>query len=139
MEAGASVSAVVVEEEEDSVVVVCSALPSGLLLLGDEDVIVMRGGGVAEEEGEEEEVGGARGLERWRGCWSRRSGWSPGSASEAQPKYTPDLASAIQGVAASSTGRFAVGIPSSLDPRPKPEMTTPSICSGNGGDGPEEG
>lgn len=39
-------------------------------------------------------------------------GWSAGRARDAHPKYTPDLASAIHGVAVASTGRLAVGMPS---------------------------
>lgn len=38
-----------------------------------------------------------------------------------------------------STGMFAVGIPSSLLPRPKPAMTGPDIRSGKGGTGPVGG
>ena len=34
-------------------------------------------------------------------------------------------------------GMFAVGIPSSLLPLPKPLITGPSIRNGNGGSGPE--
>lgn len=37
---------------------------------------------------------------------------------DAQPKYTPDLISAIHGVSLLSTGRLAVGMPRFLEPRP---------------------
>ena len=56
----------------------------------------------------------------WFGC-------DGGGRRDAQPKYTPDLISAIHGVRLSSTGRLAVGMPSSLEPRPKPLITLPSI------------
>ena len=42
-------------------------------------------------------------------------------------------------VVSSSTGRLAVGMPSSLEPRPKPEMTLPSMRNGKGASGPVEG
>ena len=53
-----------------------------------------------------------------------------GRRRDAQPKYTPDSISPIHGVSLSSTGGLAVGTPSSLEPRPKPLITLPSICDG---------
>ena len=48
----------------------------------------------------------------------------------AQPKYAPDLMLEIHGVALSSTGRLAVGMPNFLEPRPKPLITLPAIRRG---------
>ena len=59
----------------------------------------------------------------WFGC-------DDGRRKDAQPKYTPDVISRIHGVELSSTGRLAVGMPSSLEPRPKPLITLPSIFRG---------
>jgi hypothetical protein len=68
-------------------------------------------------------------------AWFGREG---GRRREAQPKYTPDSILAIHGVRLSSTGRLAVGMPSCLEPRPKPLITLPSICKGYGASIPVE-
>lgn len=62
-----------------------------------------------------------------------------GRRRDAQPKYTPDSISEIHGVRLLSTGRLAVGIPSCLEPRPKPLITLPSIRRGKGASSPAEG
>ena len=59
----------------------------------------------------------------WFGC-------EGGRRRDAQPKYTPDVIPAIYGVRLLSTGRLALGMPSSLEPRRKPWVTLPSICRG---------
>jgi len=53
-----------------------------------------------------------------------------GKGKAARPKYAPDLMLVIHGVDLLSTGRLAVGMPSSLEPRPKPLITLPSIRRG---------
>lgn len=59
----------------------------------------------------------------WFGC-------DDGKRRDAQPKYTQEVISAIHGLRLSSTGRLAVGMPSSPEPRPKPLITLRSICRG---------
>lgn len=65
---------------------------------------------------------------------------SSGRETDAQPKYTPESADGShEAHSGPSTGRFAVGMPSSEEPRPKPEVTFPDMRRGNGGLGPESG
>lgn len=57
-------------------------------------------------------------------------GWLVFRLRDAQPKYAPGLIVETHGMRLLSTGRLAVGMPSSLDPRPKPLITLPSIRRG---------